>query len=211
MLVDDHAVLRAGLRTLLNAEPDMEVGGEAADGKQAVQKVAELEPEVVLMDISMPVLNGLEATRQIRRAHPQVKVLVLTMHDSEEYLFQVLEAGASGYVPKKAADTELINAIRAVYRGEAFLYPTAAKALIQDYLERARAGEESDSFDRLTEREKEVLKLVAEGYTNQEIAYMLVISVKTVETHRARIMEKLEFRTRAELVRYALNRGLLTE
>lgn len=211
MLVDDHAVLRAGLRTLLNAEPDMEVVGEAADGKQAVQKVAELEPEVVLMDISMPVLNGLEATRQIRRAHPQVKVLVLTMHDSEEYLFQVLEAGASGYVPKKAADTELINAIRAVYRGEAFLYPTAAKALIQDYLERARAGEESDSFDRLTEREKEVLKLVAEGYTNQEIAYMLVISVKTVETHRARIMEKLEFRTRAELVRYALNRGLLTE
>ena len=211
LLVDDHAVLRAGLRTLLNAEPDMEVVGEAADGKQAVQKVAELEPEVVLMDISMPVLNGLEATRQIRRAHPQVKVLVLTMHDSEEYLFQVLEAGASGYVPKKAADTELINAIRAVYRGEAFLYPTAAKALIQDYLERARAGEESDSFDRLTEREKEVLKLVAEGYTNQEIAYMLVISVKTVETHRARIMEKLEFRTRAELVRYALNRGLLTE
>ena len=211
LLVDDHAVLRAGLRTLLNAELDMEVVGEAADGKQAVQKVAELEPEVVLMDISMPVLNGLEATRQIRRAHPQVKVLVLTMHDSEEYLFQVLEAGASGYVPKKAADTELINAIRAVYRGEAFLYPTAAKALIQDYLERARAGEESDSFDRLTEREKEVLKLVAEGYTNQEIAYMLVISVKTVETHRARIMEKLEFRTRAELVRYALNRGLLTE
>lgn len=209
LLADDHAVLRAGLRTLLNGEPDMDVVGEAADGSQAVRRVEDLRPDVVLMDITMPAMNGLEATRQIRRAHPDVKVLVLTMHDSEEYLFQTLEAGGSGYVPKKAADTDLINAIRAVHRGDTFLYPTAAQRLVQDYVDRVDAGHEVESFGRLTDREKQVLKLMAQGYTNLEIAGMLVISVKTVETHRARLMDKLGFRTRAELVRYALQRGLL--
>ncbi len=209
LLVDDHAVLRAGLRTLLNAEPDMEVVGDAADGSQALGQVSRLRLDVVLMDITMPVMNGLEATRQIRKLYPDVKVLVLTMHDSEEYLFQTLQAGGSGYVPKKAADTDLISAIRVVHSGDTFLYPTAARRLIQDYVEQVDAGREAESFGRLTEREKQVLKLMAEGYTNLEIANLLVISVKTVETHRARIMEKLGFRTRAELVRYAISRGML--
>ncbi|MHB1160594.1 MAG: response regulator [Chloroflexota bacterium] len=209
LLADDHAVLRAGLRTLLNAEADMVVVGEASDGRQAVDQVAAMRPDVVLMDITMPAMNGLEATRQIRKLYPDVKVLVLTMHDSEEYLFQTLQAGGSGYVPKKAADTDLISAIRVVHNGETFLYPTAAKRLIQDYVEQLGSGQGAESLDRLTERERQVLKLMAEGYTNQEIASRLVISVKTVETHRANIMEKLGFRTRAELVRYAISRGML--
>lgn len=209
LLVDDHAVLRAGLRTLLNAEPDMVVVGEAADGNQALIQVARWRPDVVLMDISMPIMNGLEATRQIRKLYPDAKVLILTMHDSEEYLFQTLQAGGSGYVPKKAADTDLINAIRTVHSGETFIYPTAARKLIQDYMARAERGQEPESFGLLTDRERQVLKLMAEGYTNQEIANLLIISVKTVETHRARIMEKLGLRTRAELVRYAIRRGML--
>ncbi|MHB0868727.1 MAG: response regulator, partial [Chloroflexota bacterium] len=190
-------------------EADIVVVGEASDGRQAVDQVAALRPDVVLMDITMPAMNGLEATRQIRKLYPDVKVLVLTMHDSEEYLFQTLQAGGSGYVPKKAADTDLISAIRVVHNGETFLYPTAAKRLIQDYVEKLGSGQGTESLDRLTERERQVLKLMAEGYTNQEIASRLVISVKTVETHRANIMEKLGFRTRAELVRYAISRGML--
>ncbi len=209
LLADDHGVLRAGLRTLLNAEPDMEVVGEASDGREAIQKAAELHPDVVLMDISMPMMNGLEATRHIKRSEAAAKVLLLTMHDNEEYLVRALEAGVSGYLPKSAADTDLVSAIRAVDRGDAFLYPTAAKKLIREYLDLVGGGEEVEQLDRLTDREQEVLKLVAEGYTNQEMAYMLVVSVKTVETHRAHITEKLGFRSRAELVRYALSKGML--
>ncbi len=209
LLVDDHAILRAGLRVLLSDEPDIEVVGEAGDGQEAVAKGESLSPDVVLMDISMPIMDGLEATRRIHQCCPEVKVLVLTVHDSEEYLFQILEAGGSGYLVKKSADTELINAIHAVYRGEAFLSPVAAKMVIERYLHTVGQGEEKQSYEELTEREKEILKLIADGYTNQEIADLLIISVKTVETHRAHILEKLELRTRADLVKYARSQGLL--
>jgi len=210
LLVDDHAVLRAGLRLLLEAQPDMQVVGEAGDGAAAVQRAVELKPDVVLMDISMPGTNGLEAIRQLRRACPDTRILVLTMHANEEYLFQVLQDGGAGYVLKKAADTELIDAIRAVHAGQAFLYPSVTKMLIQDYVQRVRRGEESTSYGVLTEREREVLKLIAEGHTSQEIADILVLSIKTVETHRTHIMQKLNLHSRAELVKYAIRKGILT-
>ncbi len=209
LLVDDHAILRAGLRALLRAEADIEVVDEASDGKEAVAKTEKLSPDIVLMDISMPVMNGLEATRRIHQSCPQVRVLVLTIHDNEEYLFQVLEAGGSGYLVKKSADTELISAIRAVHRGEAFLSPMAAKMVIGRYLHVVGRGEGKQNYDELTSREKDVLKLIADGYTNQEIADHLIISVKTVETHRTHILKKLELHTRADLVKYARSHGLL--
>jgi two-component system response regulator NreC len=210
MLADDHAILRSGLSKLLSEEPDIEVVGEAENGREAVQKAPELNPDIVLMDIGMPVMNGMEATKQIKKRMPEVKVLVLTMHDNEEYLFQVLQAGASGYVLKKAADSDLVNAIHVVARGDCFLYPSAAKMVVEDYLEKLRSGQEpTSSYDTLTEREREILKLVAEGYTNREIAENLFISVKTVETHKSNIMEKLNLHKRAELVRYAIRKGIL--
>ena len=209
LLVDDHTILRAGLRALLSDEPDIEVVGEAGDGQKAVAQAQKLLPDVALMDISMPVMDGLEATRRIHQCCPEVKVLVLTIHDNEEYLFQILEAGGSGYLVKTSADTELINAIHAVHRGEAFLNPSAAKRLIKHYLRAVGQGEERQSYEELTGREKEILKFIAEGYTNQEIANLLIISVKTVETHRAHILEKLGLHTRADLVKYVRNQGLL--
>jgi len=210
LLVDDHAILRAGLSRLLSEEQDIEVVGEAENGREGVQKVQELRPDVVLMDIGMPVMNGMDATRQIKKRNQEVKILVLTMHDNEEYLFQVLQAGAAGYVLKKAADSDLVNAIHVVYGGDCFLYPSAAKMVVEDYLEKVRHGQEpTTSFDTLTDREREILKLVAEGYTNREIAETLFISVKTVETHKTNIMEKLNLHKRAELVRYAIRKGLL--
>lgn len=210
LLVDDHAVVRAGLRYLLDAQPDMTVIGEAGSGEEALRLIEELQPDIVLMDISMPGMGGLEATRRIKRLFPAVKVLILTMHANEEYLFQVLQAGGSGYVLKKAADTELIGAIHVVYRGEAFLYPEVTTLLVQDYLQRVRDGAETGSYEVLTDREREVLRLIAEGYTSQEIADLLVVSLKTVETHRAHIMDKLSLHSRAELVQYALRKGILT-
>jgi len=210
LLADDHAILRAGLVRLLSEEPDIEVIGEADNGREAVQKVQELHPDIVLMDIGMPVMNGMEATKQIKKRDQEVKILVLTMHDNEEYLFQVLQAGASGYVLKKAADSDLVNAIHVVNRGDCFLYPSAAKMVVEDYLEKLKHGQEpTSSFDTLTDREREILTLVAEGYTNREIAEALFISVKTVETHKANIMEKLNLHKRAELVRYAIKKGML--
>lgn len=204
-------MLRAGLRALLTAEGDMQVVGEAANGREAIEACQRLKPDVVLMDITMPGMGGLEATVHIRKRCPEARVLMLTMHDNEEYLFRSLQAGASGYVLKKAADRELIGAIRSVSAGEAFLYPTAAKALIEDYVRRAEAGEEGVAvhYSGLSEREREVLSLIASGYTNQQIADRLVISVKTVETHRAHIIKKLGLSTRAELVRYAVRHGLM--
>lgn len=210
LLADDHAILRAGLVRLLNEESDIEVVGEADNGREAVQKVQELHPDIVLMDIGMPVMNGMEATKQIKKRNQEVKILVLTMHDNEEYLFQVLQAGASGYVLKKAADSDLVNAIHVVSRGDCFLYPSAAKMVVEDYLEKLKHGQEPTStFDTLTDREREILTLVAEGYTNREIAEALFISVKTVETHKANIMEKLNLHKRAELVKYAIKKGML--
>ena len=208
LLADDHAVLRAGLRALLAGEPDMEVVGEAVDGEDAVVQTERLRPDVVVLDIAMPRLNGLEAIRRIRDLGLPCKVLVLTMHAEEQYLLQVLRAGGSGYVLKASADTELMEAIRTVHRGEAFLYPKATALLIEDYRGRI-AGEDRDHYEDLSEREREVLALTAAGYTNQEIADKLVISVKTVDTYRSRIMEKLNLHHRSELVKFALRHGLL--
>jgi two-component system response regulator NreC len=211
LLADDHTILRAGLRMMLNAQPDIVVIGEASDGRQAMAEAQRLLPDVILMDITMPELNGIEATRQVKRLLPDVRVLVLTMHENEEYLFQVLRAGASGYMLKEAADTELISAIRLVNNGSFYLSSSAQSMMVGDYLQRVRTGEERDSYSELTEREREILKLVAEGYTNNQIAERLIISPKTVDTHRTHIMDKLDLHNRAELVKYAMRRGLLEE
>jgi two-component system response regulator NreC len=207
LLADDHAVLRAGLRALLNAEPDIEVIGEAADGQEAVALAERLKPDVVVMDITMPRMDGLRATRQITANHPEIRVLVLTMHAEEQYLLQVLEAGGSGYVVKNSADRDLLEAIRVVHRGEAFLYPSATRMLLEAYRRGERPGDGREQV--LTEREEEVLRLTAEGYSNTEIAQRIYLSPKTVDTYRQRIMEKLGLHHRAELVRYALEHGLL--
>jgi two-component system response regulator NreC len=211
LLADDHTILRAGLKMMLNAQPDIEVVGEASDGKQAVAEAQRLQPDVILMDITMPDWNGIEATRQVKRLQPDVRVLVLTMHENEEYLFQVLRAGASGYMLKEVADTELISAIRIVNAGSFYLSSSAQSMMVGDYLQRVRTGEERDSYSDLTEREREILKLVAEGYTNNQIAERLFISPKTVDTHRTHIMDKLNLHSRAELVKYAMRRGLLED
>jgi DNA-binding NarL/FixJ family response regulator len=208
LLADDHAVLRAGLRALLNAEADMEVIGEAANGREAVERAESLRPDVIVMDLSMPVMGGLDATKQIKEKGLPTRVLVLTVHAEQQYLLPVLQAGGAGYVLKQAADTELIQAIRTVHRGEAFLYPSAANLLLADYRRRVVRGE--DQFDGLSEREREVLKLTAEGFSSQEIADKLIISAKTVDTYRQRIMDKLDIHHRSELIRYALRKGMLT-
>ncbi len=209
LLADDHAIVRQGVKLILMAEPDIEVVAEAEDGVQAVEMAKRLKPDVAVLDISMPGINGVEATRQIRAALPETHTLTLTMHSDDAYVFQVLKAGASGYVVKNAAATDLVQAIRAARRGEAFLYPSVAKAVVADYLKRLATGEGREMYDGLTEREKEILTLVAEGATNQDIAQRLYISVKTVQTHRAHIMEKLNLHDRTMLVRYAIRKGLI--
>jgi len=211
LLADDHTILRAGLRMMLNAQRDIEVVGEASDGRQAIAEAQRLLPDVIIMDITMPECNGIEATRQVKRILPDVRVLVLTMHENEEYLFQMLRAGASGYMLKEAADTELISAIRVVSSGRFYLSTSAQSMMVSDYLQRVHTGEERDSYSALTEREREILKLVAEGYTNNQIGEQLFISPKTVDTHRTHIMDKLNLHSRAELVKYAMRRGLLED
>lgn len=210
LLADDHAVLRVGLKTLFNAQPDMEVIAEAANGEETVLKTHEFAPDIVLMDITMPGLNGFEATREIKKQNPATKVLVLTMHDDESYLHKMFNAGADGYVPKKAAGTELLDAIRATYRGEHFIHASMTGVLVNKLRdeEMPRPGASHDK-DRLSQREREVLQLLAMGYTNQQIADKLYLSVKTVETYKARLKEKLGLRGLAELVRYAITIGLL--
>ncbi len=213
LLADDHAILRAGLKALLNAQPDMQVVGEAATGEEAVRVAQAEQPDIVLMDISMGEAGGVAATREVLRVCPATRVLMLTMHDDVAYVQQALDAGALGYVLKRAADSELLAAIRAAQRGETFLYPSVATLLVDDYLRMKKTGEvvASESSVTLTAREREVLTQIAQGYSNHEIAERLTVSVKTVETHKARIQEKLGLRTRAELVRYAMQKGLLKE
>jgi two-component system response regulator NreC len=209
LLCDDHAVLRAGLRALLSGEPGIQVVGEAGEGRDAVAKAVALRPNVALLDITMPGMDGIEAARQIQRQAPDVKALILTMHDDPEYLFQALDAGAAGYVLKRAAGAKLIDAIHQVTRDEAFLAPIAVRHLIADYVARRERGDVPMLVEELSPREEEVLRRLAAGYTNREIADDLVISVKTVETHRAHILGKLGLRKRAELVRYARTHGLI--
>jgi len=209
LIVDDHEIVRAGLRMLLQAQADLEIVGEVDNGRVAVAKARELQPDIVLMDISLPDMDGFEATRQIKRALPQVAILALTMHESDEYFFKMLEAGASGYVPKKAAPTDLVAAIRTVHGGGVFLYPALAKSLVRDFMGRAAESGDRATLDGLTDREQEVLRLIADGLSNQEIADKLTISVKTVERHRANIMAKLNLHSRTELVKYAIRKGLI--
>jgi two-component system response regulator NreC len=208
LLVDDHRVVRLGLSALLQSEPDMEVVGEASNGLEAVALVQELKPDVVIMDISMPEMDGLEATRRIKGTC-DCQVLILTVHAQERYLFPVLKAGAAGYVLKSTVDEELIEAIRTVARGGAFLYPSATRMVLEDYLRHLQSGEEQDTYEQLSEREREVLKLIAFGHTASEVADRLVISPKSAETYRTRVMQKLNLHTRSDLVRYALSHGLM--
>jgi two-component system response regulator NreC len=207
LLADDHTVLRAGLRALLDREPDMQVVGEAATGEEAVERVEALRPDVVVMDLSMPGAGGLEATRQVSALGYETRVLVLTVHAEEEYLLPVLEAGGSGYVTKTSADEDLTQAIRTVARGDVFLYPSAATLLLRGFNAKSEKGR--DPVERLTDREREVLALTVEGFSSSEIGKKLFISPKTVDTYRARIMEKLDLHHRSELVRFALQTGLL--
>ncbi len=209
LLVDDHTILRDGIKALLSLYDDIEVVGEASDGKEGVDRVYELHPDVVLMDLAMPGLGGLEATIEIHKASPASKVLILTQHDNKEYIFPVLKAGASGYVLKKAAGTELVTAIRAVHKGQSFLDPSVAKMVIDGYVVGGGERDQSEEFDRLSDREKQVLKLVAEGRSNKEIADLLCLSVKTVMGHRANVMEKLGIHNRTELIKYAIRKGLI--
>ncbi|MEI6775796.1 MAG: response regulator transcription factor [Chloroflexales bacterium] len=209
LLAEDHTIVRKGLRSLLDAEVNIEVVGEADDGRQAIQKAQQFQPDVVLMDITMPVLNGLEATRQIKKLLPQIRVLVLTVHTSEEYIFQILQAGAAGYVVKQAAVEELIAAIMAVSQGNAFISPSVPENIIEEYSRQMNGMTAKDNYARLTDREREVLQLVAEGRSNREIAQMLHITTKTVEAHRSRVMEKLNIRSTADLTRYAIRRGII--
>ncbi len=211
LLVDDHAVIRGGLKMLLGADPELEIIGEAETGAEGIRLAEELRPDVILMDISMPDMNGIEATRRIKAEHPEIAVLALTMHEDDQYFFEMLGAGASGYVPKRAAPNDLMSAIHAVRGGGMFLFPSLARTLVQDYLHRREqpGGAVRQGLEELTEREREVLALIAEGQSNQEIADALVISVKTVNRHRENIMAKLNLHSRVELVRYAIEKGLI--
>jgi len=207
LLVDDHALFREGIRSLLKAYDDINIVGEATQGMEAVEKAHQLAPHVVLMDIAMPVMGGLEATRRIQKETPLVKVLVLTQYQDSEYILSMIKAGARGYIAKTATATELVTAIRTVARGDSYLYPNAASTLIEEYLSQNR--QEKTGYERLSDREREILQLVAEGRTNQEIADKLYISVKTVLRHRTGVMEKLGFHNRTELIKYAISQGLI--
>jgi DNA-binding NarL/FixJ family response regulator len=208
LVADDHPIVLRGLRTVLNAQPDLEVVAEATDGDEAVERAISDDIHLAVLDISMPRKTGLQAAREITHRKPEVRVLMLSMHDTEQYLFEAIRAGASGFVLKSAVDRDLVEACRAAMRGEPFLYPAGVRALMREYIERARAGEALHT-DMLTPREEEVVKLVAEAHTNEEIGEMLFISKKTVERHRANILEKLGMRDRVELTRYAIRRGLV--
>ncbi len=210
VIVDDHAVVRSGLTMLLDSIDDFAVVGEASEGDEAYEQVSEKCPQVVLMDLSMPHgKDGLSATSEIKKQYPDTQILILTMHDDEEYLFRAIELGASGCILKNAPHEELVKAIRQVAGGDAYLYPSATKRLMEDYMNKTKQGNKGDTYRLLTDREREVLALVAKGYANKEVAEKLVISVKTVEAHKAKVMEKLHMKTRPELVEYAWKKGLI--
>lgn len=208
LLADDHAMVRRGLRHVLEDQPDFEVVAEVGDGREAVERALREEVDLVVLDVAMPRMTGLQAARELCRRRPGARALILSMHDNEQYFFEALRAGASGYVLKSAADRDLVEACRAVMRGEPFIYPPAVRGIVRDLLERGLEGDESD-VSLLTPRESEVVKLIAEGRTNREIAAELTISEKTVERHRANILGKLGMRDRVELTRYAIRRGLI--
>jgi DNA-binding NarL/FixJ family response regulator len=208
LLADDHALVRNGLRLILNAEPDLEVVAEVGDGAEAISRGVSEDIDLAILDVSMPRMTGLQATLELVRRRPQLRVLILSMHEGEQYLYEALKAGASGYVLKSVADRDLVEACRATMRGEPFLYPGAVTALIRDFLDRARSGQNARD-DPLTPREREVIKLIAESYSTRQIAEALVISEKTVERHRANILEKLGMHDRVQLTRYAIRRGLI--
>jgi two-component system response regulator NreC len=209
LLVDDHAVVRSGLRMLLESEADFEIVGEAGNGREALKAVAETRPDIVLMDIGLPDISGIEAAAEIKRLRPETAIVALTIHEDEEYFFKMLAAGASGYVPKRAAPEELLTALRAAARGEVYLYPSLAKLLVSDYLAQDPAARPALALDGLTEREREVLAYLAEGASNAEIAETLSISPKTVARHRENIMRKLGLHSRTELVKYAIRKGII--
>jgi DNA-binding NarL/FixJ family response regulator len=209
LLADDHALVRRGVRLILDGEPDLTVVAEAGDGAEAIEQARIHRPDLAILDIAMPRMTGLQAARELSRIMPDLRILVLTMYDNEQFFFEALSAGASGYVLKSVADRDLVEACRAAMRGEPFLYPGAIRALIRDHLERAKQGGAAVPARTITDREEEILKLVAEGHTSQEIADMLVISVKTVERHRANLLQKLGLKDRLELTRYAIRVGLI--
>ncbi|EFL20364.1 LuxR family DNA-binding response regulator [Streptomyces himastatinicus ATCC 53653] len=208
LLADDHQLVRRGVRLILDAEPDLAVVAEAGNGAEAVEAARAHHPDLAVLDIAMPRMTGLQAARELSRSQPGIRLLMLTMYDNEQYFFEALAAGASGYVLKSVADRDLVEACRATMRGEPFLYPGAVNALIRNHLDRARHGEPLPER-AITDREEEILKLVAEGHTSQQIADMLVISVKTVERHRANLLQKLGLKDRLELTRYAIRAGLI--
>jgi DNA-binding NarL/FixJ family response regulator len=207
LIADDHAIVRSGLRKVLDSKPDMEVVAEAEDGAVAVELALKEDVHLAILDVSMPRMTGIQAVAELHKRKPELKTLMLSMHDSEQFLFEALKAGASGYVLKSGADTDIVDAVRAAMRGDSYLYPSAIAALVHDYVERRGRGEEH--FDVLTPRELEVLKLIAEAYTSKQIADALFISIKTVDRHRQNILEKLGMRDRVELTRYAIRRGLI--
>ena len=209
LLVDDHEVVRRGLRMLLENEADLNIVGEASTGKEAMKMVETLKPDVVIMDITLPDISGIDATQRIKDAHPEVAVVALTIHEDQQYFFEMLQVGASGYVPKRAAPDDLISAIRATYRGEMYIYPSLAKLLVGDFLARSGEDDAKEAINGLTPREGEVLFLLADGKTNEEIAGILSISVHTVARHRENLMGKLGLHSRSELVKYAIRKGLI--
>jgi len=209
LVVDDHTLVRQGIVGLLESQADIEVVGQAGSGEEALQASRDLAPDVVLMDIAMPGTSGLDATTEIKRQQPDVQVVILTIHDREDYLFQALRAGASGYVLKGADIQDLLAAVRSAHRGEVYLFPTVTKTLVADYIRRARTGEDRASLDGLSEREREILGLIAQGMTTPEIAASLFLSPHTVQSHRDHIMTKLGLHSKAALIRYAIDRGLV--
>lgn len=209
VVAEDHTIVRKGICSLIDGKVGIQVVGEAEDGWEAIKQVEGQQPDVVLMDITMPNLNGLETTRQIKKLFPNVKVLALTMYTNEEYVSQILQAGASGYVVKQAAPAELISAIQAVQRGDSFLSPIVSKTVIEEYLKHSGNSAQTDQFNTLTDREREVLQLLAEGYSNREIAEKLQVSIKTVGVHRTNLMDKLGIHKVPELVKYALRKGII--